>query len=93
MVDYIGDYSKIPMITDSIDRLLSDTGSEYVDCYYTGIDEKLFESAGWKDVDESGNCIPEYFAPFEQRNIKIGYSSMNPGVILFKGDGDMDRPN
>lgn len=41
----------------------------------------------------SGNIMPDYFAPFEQRNIDIYYMSEIEDVILFKGDGDMDRPN
>ena len=44
-------------------------------------------------VMEDGNIIPEYFSPFEQKNVDIYYMSEMDKPILFKGDGDMDRPN
>jgi hypothetical protein len=42
-----------------------------------------------------GNLIiPNYFEPFEQKNVKIelAYKADFP-YVAFKGDSDQDRPN
>ncbi len=93
IVDILGDYNKIPVITAYYDEYMKKNNIEYIDCYNSGISNKLFEDAGFIEIQNSGNIIPEYFSPFEQRNIDICYSSSKKGIILFKGDGDMDRPN
>ncbi len=93
IVDILGDYNKIPLITTYFDEFMKKNNIEYMDCYNSGISNKLFEDAGFIEIQNSKNIIPEYFYPFEQRNIDICYSSSNKGIILFKGDGDMDRPN
>ncbi|SEQ40567.1 hypothetical protein [Butyrivibrio sp. TB] len=93
MIDCIGDISEIKRVTPEIDRLLDEYGCEYVDTYEAGIDEKIFIEAGWHKVIEDGNIIPDYFSPFEQRNVEIHYSTSNMRAILFKGDGDQDRPS
>ena len=76
-----------------IDDWLKQWNCEYIDCYETGVQDNYFVEGGWKEISETEDIIPEYFYPFEQRNIDIYYMSTLPDVILFKGDGDMDRPN
>lgn len=93
IVDILGNYNKIPVITAYFDEYMKKNNIEYIDCYNSGISNKLFEDAGFIEIQNSKNIIPEYFSPFEQKNIDIGYSSSKKGIILFKGDGDMDRPN
>lgn len=93
VIDCIGDHEIFRYFTPMIDKLLIDNNCEYIDCYETGVDDVIFEDGGWIKVANSGNIIPEYFAPFEQRNIDIYYMSEIDRVILFKGDGDMDRPS
>ncbi len=93
LVDILGDYNKIYHITNFFDEYMHQNDIEYIDCYNTGIKEKEFKKAGFIEIQKSKNIIPEYFAPFEKRNIDICYSSSKHGIILFKGDGDMDRPN
>lgn len=93
IVDIMGDYNKLPAITAYFDEYMKKNNIEYMDCYNSGISNKLFEAAGFIEIQNSKNIIPEYFYPFEQKNIDIGYSSSKKGIILFKGDGDMDRPN
>ena len=44
-----------------------------------------------KEHDE--NIIPDYFSPFEQRNIDILCDYPNVDVRICKADGDQDRPN
>lgn len=93
LLDCIGNYSLICKTTKLIDSLLVDSGAEYVDCYETGLDDKVFTESGWRKTEDTNNIIPNYFAPFTQENIDIFYFSTDPDVVLFKADGDQDRPN
>ncbi len=93
VIDCIGDLPIFIYFTPQIDDLLIRYDCEYADCYETGVLDDYFFKGGWRLVAESGNIIPEYFAPFECRNIDIFYMSEIKRVVLFKGDGDMDRPN
>ncbi len=93
VIDCVGDHEIFKYFTPQIDGLLNEYDCEYADCYVSGLDDEIFETGGWRSVEGSGNIMPEYFAPFEQRNIEIYYMSEIDGVVLFKGDGDMDRPN
>ena len=61
--------------------------------YETGINDDIFYSAGWRKVEEEGNIIPDYFSPFEHRKVDIFYATSKADAVLFKGDGDQDRPN
>lgn len=93
LIDCIGDTRNLCLITASIDDLLVKYDCEYADYYVAGIDDEVLFCAGWRKVESEGNIIPEYFAPFEQRKVDIFYSSSCPGSVLFKGDGDQDRPS
>jgi len=93
IIDCVGDHELFRYFTPTIDRLMEDYQCEYADCYEAGVDNDIFLDAGWKLVADTENIMPDYFAPFEQRNIDIYYTSEMDGTIFFKGDGDMDRPN
>lgn len=93
MIDGIGDHEIFRYFTGTLDMLMEQYGCEYADIYETGIADDIFIDGGWKLTSATDNIIPEYFSPFEQKNIDIYYMSSIPGVVLFKGDGDMDRPN
>ena len=93
IIDCIGDQVLIKCFTPELDKLLQKYACEYADCYETGVSDTFFKEGGWSLVEKSGNIMPDYFAPFEKRNIDIYYAAENKGVSLFKGDGDMDRPN
>ncbi len=92
-IDCIGDMEKISKAMPMIDQLLDKYGAEYVDCYETGIADCIFQKAGWIKTEGSGNIIPNYFEPFEQKNIEIYYITSDSEIVLFRGDGDQDRPN
>lgn len=93
LIDMLGDYSLLECTTNMLDELLMKENCEYVDCYCCGVEKALFINAGFEDIEDSDNIIPEYFYPFERRNIDIFYAAKNDKQIMFKGDGDMDRPN
>lgn len=93
LIDCIGDFTFMGSISGLLDNLLEKYEAEYVDCYEVGINEEDMKRAGWKKTADSGNVIPNYFEPFIQKNIDIYYFSSEPDIVLFKGDGDQDRPN
>lgn len=93
LVDCIGDYNDFAEIGKILDSLLEYHNAEYVDLYEAGLSSNLLLRGGFKNVDETENIIPDYFAPYEPRNVDIYYCSTEPKIVLFKGDGDQDRPN
>ncbi|EOW3520763.1 hypothetical protein ACOWVB_000374 [Campylobacter coli] len=44
---------------------------------------------------EDKNIIPNYFEPFEKKNIliKFAYKTKVNNYAIFKGDSDQDRPS
>ncbi len=94
IVDYYGDWNDFKRITAALDRLMEERGYEFIDIYSFGVPVDLYEQAGFCCCDEtSENIIPNYFHPFERRNITL--KMMNPFVPemkLLRGDGDQDRP-
>lgn len=81
------------------------TGVEYIDIMGCGLDPETlrqgsFVSPDWCD----GLILPNYFAPYEARNIRIALSWKRFGgtvdvtdapapLLLFRADSDQDRPN
>lgn len=93
LVDVIGDTDLLYQVTPQIDGLLHKGNLEYVDFYEKGMNSIAMENAGWQRVEGSGNIIPNYFAPFVQKNIDILYFTSESTIKLFKADGDQDRPS
>lgn len=93
IIDCIGNFEHLTYITKLLDDILQTVDAEYIDFYETGIKDDIFNTAGWLDVNETENIIPEYFSPYECKNIDIYYFSTQKDIVLFKGDGDQDRPN
>lgn len=95
IVDFVGDAAVLGRIGTEIERLLKSGGYEYADFYAYGVDDELMRKSGFvKKEPDSVNIIPNYFAPFCQKNINIGAvfeKGMHP--LIFKGDGDQDRPS
>lgn len=93
IVDLLGNYDLIKGFTSKVDDILHKNNCEYIDCYVAGIEKNPFADCGWSDVEETEDIIPNYFIPFEQRNIDIYYSCKPGGIVILRGDGDQDRPN
>lgn len=94
IVDFIGEQSLFSYIGSFLDYLLID--NEYIDFYFDGFDSSFVEKAGMVELkDDEENIIPDYFYPFEQRNVDIYVVSSNnkQNCLFFKADGDQDRPN
>lgn len=93
VVDYIGRDEDLSGIGDSLNRLLEQEGYEYIDFYCYGIPDDIMRKAGFSLREETGNIIPNYFEPFEQKNIDIYfYTWFMENVHAYRGFGDQDRP-
>jgi len=93
IIDMVGNFNIFYSLGHWIDCQLAEYECEFVDIYEKGLESNILISCGFRDVEKSGNIIPNYFNPFEQRNITINYATTLEGIILFKGDGDQDRPS
>lgn len=95
IVDYYGKSEFLGCITSALDDLIKERNYEFIDIYSFGVPTELYERAGFVRCDEnSKNIIPNYFHPFVQENISlrmIEYRGV-PGLRMFRGDGDQDRP-
>lgn len=95
IVDVYGNLSGIPCLVSEFRKILKLHSSEYIDLMNFGIDDTVFKSIGFEKLDPNGNLIiPNYFEPFEQRNVVLegAYRSNNP-YTFFRADADQDRPN
>ena len=64
-------------------------GQPYRKCNTKGI----YQKAGFVECADDTNIIPNYFNPFEQRNIDLYLvDPIIEGFRAFRGDGDQDRP-
>ena len=92
IMDYYGTPSLFACLGDFMAEQLEKY--EYIDMYFSGFDETAVRAAGLVEcVDDDTNIIPEYFNPFEQKNLKIMCSTSHPEAVFFKADGDQDRPS
>lgn len=93
IVDYRGDLRELGNIGNCLEKLMADNGYEYIDLMASDPDEAVMKRSGFALLDPEGpNIIPNYFEPFERKNIIIYYHK-SVDVVIFKADGDQDRPN
>lgn len=95
IVDVLGELGGY--IYDSLQKVLNDGGYEYVDFLNYGIEASVFRNMGFQELDFENDelIIPNYFEPFERRNVKltIVHKGKYDDYVAFKGDSDQDRPN
>ena len=95
IIDVIGDMELLSNCASGFVSLLQQENAEYIDCLNYGISETIFEKIGFRKKQE-GELIPEYFEPFEKKNVSVGFAYFavpDRPYLIFKGDGDQDRPN
>jgi hypothetical protein len=95
LVDFIGEDAILPRIGAALDGLLQTAGAEYAECYCAGIPAAVFAAAGFSERKEGdGTIIPNYLTPPLLENTEYYYFTSAPAqFVLFKADGDQDRPN
>lgn len=95
IVDYLGDRSAIGRAGSAVGQLLEQEGYEYADFYCYGFGHEHMTAGGFVLRDENDpNVIPNYFEPFERRNVDVWFFSTGAeNAAVCKADGDQDRPN
>ena len=70
-------------------------GDEYIDLMSWGLDSIKIKQAGFTNRREFSDCVlPEYFSPFSQTTVdRWLFTNLPDTEIIYKGDGDQDRPN
>ena len=94
IMDAIGSLQITKSIYKPIQKILQTSGAEYVDCMNAGIDKSFFEKLGFVKADYDITIIPEHLNPVEHKNVPLEFAySDEENMVIFKGDGDQDRPN
>ena len=95
IADFVGDTSLLPRLGAAIDGLLKQSGAEYAECYCAGVDPAVMAAAGFsKRKEGDANILPNYLQPPLFENTEYYYFTSDPDrFVLFKADGDQDRPN
>lgn len=95
IADFVGDTALLPRLGAAVDRLLKASGAEYAECYCAGVDPAVLAAAGFSERKEGdANILPNYLQPPLFENTEYYYFTSDPArFVLFKADGDQDRPN
>ena len=74
---------------------MQQNGDEYIDLLSWGLNGDQIKEIGFTDRRELADCVvPEYFSPFSQTNVdRWLFTNLPETEIIYKGDGDQDRPN
>jgi hypothetical protein len=94
IVDFAGTPEAFSQSGPLVQSLLDEFDAEYADVYISGMPVEALARAGfWKVDPEGAEIVPDHFEPFERRNVRLFYAMKGGHTVLFKGDGDQDRPN
>ena len=95
IIDFIGDIPSHSTILPSIQTILKSENAEYVDCLNYGLDINLFLQWGFCLAPQNNTVvIPEHLDPLEHKYVPLEFECMSDmPLVIFKGDGDQDRPN
>jgi len=96
IVDVLGTLEEVGCLYEDFQTILHESGSEYVDFLCFGIDDLVFQKMGFDKLDPEQDklIIPNYFEPFEAKNIVInGAYKPAERYCMFKADADQDRPS
>ena len=96
VVDVLGRIEEFPDLYNPIQDVLQTESVEYLDLLNYGIAPDVFKTIGFSELDfeSTDTIIPNYFEPFEQKNVKIEVAFKSDSeYVCFKGDSDQDRPN
>ncbi|ARZ02169.1 hypothetical protein [Yersinia ruckeri] len=90
IVDSFGENIMNSKFNYALSNFLDKSKYEYVDLV-----SNLPYNSGSGFISSSDSVIiPNYFEPFEMRNIKIDYAyKSDKELVIFRGDSDQDRPN
>lgn len=98
IVDVIGPTGWLRHAHEALQHEVDRVGAEYIDLMQIGIPIADLRAGGFISAgDHEGLVIPNYFSPFERRNmsIELAYRAFDDDrpVVLYRADSDQDRPN
>lgn len=94
IVDILGDADNVAYLHGGFVKLLDKNNYEYIDLYELGMSDAALLLGGFVEREENDvNIIPNYFEPYECKNVEIYTQRLDISVFCFKADGDQDRPN
>ncbi|MEY8338969.1 hypothetical protein AALB16_13270 [Lachnospiraceae bacterium 62-35] len=94
IVDYLGNIMNLGKLGQALEELMHFQGYEYIDLVAGSLPEEIMRDSGFLLLNRDGsNIIPMYFEPFVQENVEIWYQKSDENIVIFKADGDQDRPN
>lgn len=100
IVDVVGDANVLARCGAALRRELMTASCEYVDLVHWGVASDSLQSAGFVCPDDHPELVlPNYFEPFERRNVQIEIAyRIDPKLadkklFLYRADSDQDRPN
>lgn len=96
IIDIIGNLDKLPDLYIQLQKQLFAHSAEYIDFLNYGIAENTILNIGFAKLDLKSDdvIIPHYFEPYEKRNVNLSFAYKSDfEYVIFKGDGDQDRPN
>lgn len=94
ITDILGDCSELYKAGMALQDLISQNEYEYIDIYEHGISDDVMHRAGFIErLENDTNVIPNYFEPLVRKNVEIYFHTDSDKAVIFKADGDQDRPN
>ena len=95
IIDVIGAETCLKLAIGPLAQEMTVNGDEYIDLMSWGLDSNQIKEAGFTNCREFADCVvPEYFSPFSQTNVdRWLFTNLPYTEIIYKGDGDQDRPN
>lgn len=96
IVDFYGNFPKNFNISQHIIDYLLKNNIEYIDFMVSGIKNNIMKRLGFKKKNKNIH-IPNHFEPYDNNKSLLNYgifiNKYKKKVLVFKGDGDQDRPN
>jgi len=97
IVDFAGDAHILAHCGTAFHELMSQENVQYADFWQYGLPSGVLEASGFEAVDPGGSVIvPNYYEPFLAQNGRIlcaVQSQEQSPLLVFRADGDQDRPN
>ncbi|MCM1185086.1 MAG: hypothetical protein NC251_02620 [Lachnoclostridium sp.] len=93
LVDYRGKLEYLGEIGEALNQLFIKENYEYIDLMASDLDTDVMSRSGFMLLNADGeDVVPNYFEPFVRENVRVHYQK-SQDIVIFKADGDQDRPN
>ena len=96
IIDFQGTIPNKVSLANVLTKYLINNKIEYIDMLCHGFSKNILENIGFLKK-KNNQIIPDHFEPFTGKDAKLNFSILinkyKRNMILFKGDGDQDRPN